>query len=99
MFFCAFRRSENIIITIMISRTPSPATKPANCDEERSLPLSEAGDFTKFVSDMVVLGNWLLDGLDDLTFVGTLFLSENLNKLEVIIILLKQREIYRYFIL
>ena len=54
MFFCAFRRSENIIITIMISRTPSPATKPANCDEERPLPLSEAGDLSKLVLALIL---------------------------------------------
>ena len=30
-----------------------PATKPANCGEETTLLPSKAGDFTKFVSDLV----------------------------------------------
>lgn len=75
LFFRAFRRNENIItkVMMMMSRTPSPATKPANCDEDTTLPLSEAGDFSKFV------------GLDEAMLI-VLFLSETANQVEVIII-------------
>ena len=49
-----------------------PANKPANCGEERTLPLSKVGAFAKFASDLV--GE-----------VGTSFSSE-IGKIEVIIL-------------
>ena len=48
-----------------------PATKPANCGEERTLLPSKAGDFAKFVPDLVG-GVW------------TSLLSKHGNKIEEI---------------
>ena len=52
MFFRAFRRS-NITIKIMMRRMLGPATKPANCGEERTLLPSDlvGGVLTSFLSE------------------------------------------------